>query len=581
MFGKLPIRKEGGKSMQSSATLLGVLAHTAQFILPILALIVLFRCVRSMLAGRADPEIWGYLVTPKGEVSPLRHWECIIGRARSSDVRLNFEDVASVHAVMMRNDKGEWRIHDLSRGGGVFLNGKKLEETEQMVDGDIVRCGKHMLKFATNTEQHRALQERRREVAGWKVSAGTTLFFLTLAQLLLMLEFYVSLGDEYRITAMLAFFALILVEWLCYLIIRTMDRSGFEPETLAFFLCTLGLCICATATPEELVRQTILLIAGVALFFLFGIWLRDLSHVKAMRWPLAFLSLALLVLNLAAAREMFGARNWITIAGFSLQPSELIKVAYIYVGATTLDQMFRSKSILYFIGFSAICVGGLALMGDMGAALVFFATFLVIAFMRSGSIATVLLAVGGAAMAGMLVLSIKPYVAQRFATWGHVWEDVNGAGYQQTRALSAAASGGLFGQGAGNGWLKNIVAANTDMVFAMLCEELGLIIAVFAMLAIIALAIFTVKNAARNRSSYFVIAGCAAVTMMMVQMGLNVFGTLDILPFTGVTFPFVSRGGSSLLSCWMLLAFIKAADTRRGGSFVVKPGAREKEADAA
>lgn len=567
--------------MESTATLLGTLAMVARFVLPVFALVVLYRCVRSMLSGRADPEIWGYLVTPKGEVSQLRHWECIIGRARSSDVRLNFEDVASVHAVLMRNDKGEWHIHDLSRGGGVHLNGKQLEDTEQLVDGDIIRCGKHMLKFATNTEQHRALQERKREVAGWKINAGTTLFFLTLCQLLLMLEFYVSLDDEYKITALLAFFALILVQWLCYLVMRTLDRSGYEPETLAFFLCTLGLSVCATATPDELVRQTILLIAGVALFFLFGWWLRDLNHVKAMRWPLAFLSLALLVLNLAAAQEMFGAKNWITVAGFSLQPSELIKVAYIYVGATTLDQMFRSKSILYFIGFSAICVGGLALMGDMGAALVFFATFLVIAFLRSGSIATVLLAVGGAAMAGMLVLSIKPYVARRFATWGHVWEDVNGAGYQQTRALSAAASGGLFGQGAGNGWLKHIVAANTDMVFAMICEELGLIIAVFAMLSIIALAIFTVKNAARNRSSYYVIAGCAAVTMMMVQMALNVFGSLDILPFTGVTFPFVSRGGSSMLSCWMLLAFIKSADTRRGGSFVVKAGAKQKEADAA
>ena len=174
-------------------------------------------------------------------------------------------------------------------------------------------------------------------------------------------------------------------------------------------------------------------------------------------------------------------------------------------------------------------------------------------------------------MAGTLVLSVKPYVAQRFATWGHVWADVNGAGYQQTRAMSAAASGGLFGQGAGNGWLKHIFAANTDMVFAMLCEELGLIVALCAMLAIVVLAVFTVKNAAQGRSSYYVIAGCSAVTMMMVQMALNVFGSLDILPFTGVTFPFVSRGGTSLLSCWMLLAYIKAADTRRGGSFVVKP----------
>ena len=561
--------------------LLPILAQVARFLLPILALVVLFRCVRSMLSGRADPETWGYLVTPQGEVHPLQHWECIIGRAKSSDVRLPYEDVASVHAVVTRNDKGDWHVTDLSRGGGVFLNGKKVEEPEQLVDGDIIRCTKHMVKFATNSEQHRALQEKRRTVAGWKIHAGTTLFFLTLMQLLLMLQFFVSAKEEYRFQTMLAFVALILVEWLCYLLMRTMDRSGFEPETLAFFLCTLGLCICATATPAELVRHVVLLIASVLLFFLFGWWLRDLNHVKALRWPAAILSLMLLVLNLAAAREVFGARNWITIAGFSIQPSELIKVAFIYVGATTLEHMFRSRSIFYFIGFSAVCVGGLALMGDMGAALVFFATFLIIAFLRSGSFATVFLAVGGAVMAGMLVLSIKPYVAQRFLTWGHVWEDVNGAGYQQTRALSAAASGGLFGQGAGNGWLKNIVAANTDMVFAMLCEELGLIIAVFAALAIVALAIFTVKNAARNRSSYYVIAGCAAVTMMMVQMALNVFGSLDILPFTGVTFPFVSRGGSSMLSCWMLLSYIKAADTRRGGSFVVKAGAKSRGEDAA
>ena len=560
--------------------LLATCAHVAHFLLPLLALIVLLRCVRSMLSGRADPETWGYLVTPEGQVRPLLHWECIIGRSRSADVTLPFSDVAGVHAVLMRNDRGEWRIHDLSRGGGVFLNGKRVEGTEPLVDGDIIRCTTHMLKFAANTAAHRAIQEKRRAVAGWRVSPAATLFFLTLLQLLLVLEFLLSADPAYRFNTILAFFALILIEWLCYLLMRTMDRSGFEVETLAFFLCTLGLSVCATATPAELTRQVVLLLAGVVLFFLFGWWLRDLSHVKALRWPAALMSLALLALNLVAAQEIFGARNWITIAGFSLQPSELIKVAFIYVGATTLDRMFRSRSILLFIAFSAVCVGGLALMGDMGAALVFFATFLVIAFLRSGSIATVLLAVTSAVMAGMLVLSVKPYVAQRFQTWGHVWQDVNGAGYQQTRAMSAAASGGLFGQGAGSGWLKNIVAANTDMVWAMLCEELGLIVAVIAILAIIALAIFTVKNAARNRSSYYVIAACAAVTMMMVQMGLNVFGSLDILPFTGVTFPFVSRGGSSLISCWMLLSYIKAADTRRGGSFIVKAAKSGKEAAA-
>ena len=216
----------------------------------------------------------------------------------------------------------------------------------------------------------------------------------------------------------------------------------------------------------------------------------------------------------------------------------------------------------------------LALIGDFGTALIFFVTFLVISFMRSGSIATVFLAVAGAGMAGVMAVSVKPYIAQRFASWGHVWEDMYNTGYQQTRAMSAAASGGLFGKGAGAGWLKDIFAANTDMVFAMVCEELGLIIALCMVLAVLILAFFAVRSARQGRSSYYAIAACASMSMLLVQLSLNVFGSLDLLPFTGVTFPFVSRGGSSLIACWMMMAFIKGADTRKDASFAVRPGER-------
>ena len=137
--------------------------------------------------------------------------------------------------------------------------------------------------------------------------------------------------------------------------------------------------------------------------------------------------------------------------------------------------------------------------------------------------------------------------------------------------MSAAAGGGLFGKGAGSGWLKQVFAANTDLVFAMVCEEQGLIIGICMVLAVLAMAFFAVRSARHGRSAYYAIAACGAMSMLMVQMALNVFGSVDILPFTGVTFPFVSRGGSSLLSCWMLMAFLKGADTRRGASFVVRP----------
>ena len=147
--------------------------------------------------------------------------------------------------------------------------------------------------------------------------------------------------------------------------------------------------------------------------------------------------------------------------------------------------------------------------------------------------------------------------------------------------MSAAASGGLFGKGAGQGWLGNIFAANTDMVFAMVSEELGLIIALCMMLSILTLAFFAVRSASQGRSAYYAIGACASMAMLLTQMALNVFGSLDLLPFTGVTFPFVSRGGSSLISCWMLMAFIKAADNRKSASFAVRPGKKSKTSEEA
>ena len=192
-------------------------------------------------------------------------------------------------------------------------------------------------------------------------------------------------------------------EWFCYLVTRSVRRTGFEPETLAFFLTTLGTAVCATGTPEDMFKQTIFIILGVALYFFLGAWLRSLERVKASRFLAAAAALGLLAVNVVFSEAVFGAKNWLSIAGVSFQPSELVKVLYIYTGAATLDRLFARRNLFVFIVFSAICVIALALIGDFGTAVIFFATFLVISFMRSGSFATLFLAISGAAMAGFLV----------------------------------------------------------------------------------------------------------------------------------------------------------------------------------
>ena len=534
-----------------------------------LALWLLVRCALSMLREKNQPEVWAYLERSDGSSVPVHNWECLIGRSRSADVRMGSRSVERIHAALQRSPRGDWLLYNLADSGKTLCNGNAVGQSAPLADGDCLQLGDETLNFIALSDEQRQTLQRKRKEPGRRIRPGLTLMLLTGFQLFLALEHAITAPEEYVGSVTGSFGAVIFVEWLFFFFMRSLSAKGFEVETLAFFLSSIGLSITASSAPSGMAKAVLLLLMGLGFFAALGWWLRDLNRVKALRWPMAFLALVFLALNLALSQEIFGARNWLTVAGVTLQPTELVKVAYVYAGAATLDRLQRKRNLLLYMGFSAAIVGASALMGDFGTALVFFVCFLVVSFMRSGSFAAVLLSVTAAVLACGIVLTAKPYVARRFAIWGHVWEDPLGAGYQQVRALSALASGGLFGKGAGNGWLRNVPAADTDLVFAMTAEELGTVVAFCALGAVVLLSLFAVRNVGAGRSAYYVIASCAAVSILMVQTGLNVFGSLDILPFTGVTFPFVSKGGSSLVSCWALLAYIKANDTRRNASFAL------------
>ncbi|MDY5340082.1 MAG: FtsW/RodA/SpoVE family cell cycle protein, partial [Intestinimonas sp.] len=261
------------------------------------------------------------------------------------------------------------------------------------------------------------------------------------------------------------------------------------------------------------------------------------------------------------------------------QPSELVKICFVFAGASTLQRLMTRRNQFLFIAYSAAICGCLALMSDFGTAIIFFCTFLVIAFLRSGDFATLALACAGTGFAGVFVLRFKPYAMRRFAGWGHVWENSLTTGYQQTRAMMCIASGGLFGLGAGRGWLKYVGASDTDLVFAFVGEEWGLLMSLLLVAALVILVLFVIRSLPQSRSSFYSIGAAAAATILIVQAILNLFGTVDFLPLTGVTFPFVSNGGSSMLCVWGLLAFIKAVDTRQNASFAIRlPSGKEARA---
>ncbi len=393
------------------------------------------------------------------------------------------------------------------------------------------------------------------------VSLVIMLFVITLFQLTCLFTLVSKSAEEHKMDIILTFGIYVLVEYAYFIGARlVLKRRGFEVELIAFLLTTIGLSITASVYPDKALKQLVAVLIGIVGFIFLQWLLRDLKTANALRIPVAVASVGLLAFTLAFAGFTHGAKNWLYIGGLSIQPSELVKVAFIFVGAATLEKLQSNKSLTKFILFAFACVGTLFLMYDFGTALIFFFTFVVISFMRSGDIRTLVLVCTVALMGGLIVLMFKPYVANRFAAYGHVWEYFDTSGYQQTRTMIYSASGGLFGVGLGNGELRDIFAATEDLVFGVVCEEFGMIMAGAILLSYVALLVYSIRHSKYARSSFYAICACAASSLMLFQASLNVFGVNDILPLTGVTLPFISRGGSSVICCWMLLAFIKSVD---------------------
>lgn len=541
-----------------------------RFLAPLLALVILWRCARPMLRFRREPETWAWLAMPDGRQLPITHWENIIGRAKNCDIIVKLSTISRNHAVLTRYDDGSWSITEIGSRGTMRINGEQ-KTVCALNYGDIITLnGVRMILLPTTVEEVEE-QQRSRTRPNQLSLPSLTLLVLTLFQLFTVLQLWTSCEPEHARSIALGFGALIGLQWLLYCILRILRRSGFDVETLAFFLTSMGLAVIASSAPAEILKQVICVGGGIVIYLVISWSLRDLNRAKAFRYLAAVAGLGLLALNLLIGREANGAKNWIAIGSFSFQPSELVKICFLYVGASTMDRIVSRRNIIGFIAYSVAVCGFLALMSDFGTALIFFVAFLVIAFMRSGSFATIGLACTATGFAGAVAASLKPYILRRFSGWGHVWEHpFDSLGYQQTRAMMCIASGGLLGLGAGNGWLKYVAASDTDLVFAFVSEEWGLPIAMMAVVAVIVFGIFVLRSCAVGRSSFYTIGACAAAAIFMTQTILNVFGTMDLLPLTGVTFPFLSNGGSSMLSSWGLLAFIKAADTRQNASLAVK-----------
>ena len=553
---------------------IGLLRYAA----PALAFVLLWRCLKPLMFFKREPEIWAWLSLEDGTRYALTHWENVIGRSKSSDVHIDLSTVSRNHAVLTRYDDGSWTVTDANSRSGVLVNGSPVQICALEEDDVITIGGLNMNLMPISHKQERLMaQLRAREGSG--LDSVANLLILSIFQCLCCLGFLLGGEMDAYGHVLRGFGGILICEWVLLAFYGMIRRSSFELETVAFFLCTLGMAVICTVKPGETVKQVISLGLGILFYLLVGWSLRDLERAKKFRYLAVIMGIGFLVITLLFGKEDNGAKAWLLIGNTTLQPSELSKVCFVYAGASTMDRLMNKRNMLLFIVYSVIICGCLALMNDFGTALIFFMAFLVIAYLRSGSVGTVGLACTALGFAGVIAVKIAPHAMRRFQIWRHIWEDPYNLGFQQTRAIMCIASGGLFGLGAGRGLLKNVFAADSDLAFAAVCEEWGLLMGIMTVACILAMALFAVRSASLARSSFYVIGACTAAGIMLTQTILNALGTVDIVPLTGVTFPFLSNGGSSMIGAWGLLAFIKAGDTRQNASFAVRVVKKRKGDD--
>jgi len=365
-------------------------------------------------------------------------------------------------------------------------------------------------------------------------------------------------SGEIDLQALLFAAAIPAVTWLvCTQITRLwpVDRAII---VLALLLCSIGIITLkdiarSPITPGNQAKYALLGI--VALFIgIFGI--RIFKFWKKATPYLMAICLAALISPSIIGVWKYGARNWIEIGGFSIQPSEFMKPVFIMILASGFSNRPRFLKTLPTLGFAAACCAILLYQRDLGALLLYFLTTVAVFFVATSNTLLTLSGLGMGAGAAVIATKLLPYVQRRVDIWRDPWSDPEVYGYQIVQSLIAIGSGGLFGMGLGLGSPRNIPLYHSDFIFAALTEEFGLIFSVGLLIIYVLLIMRGIIVAMNARTSFHSLTSLGIVTMIGFQTMLIVGGNTKLLPLTGVTLPLISSGGSSLVSTFFAIGVL-------------------------
>ncbi len=427
----------------------------------------------------------------------------------------------------------------------------------------------------------------------------------SLPVLLLYALFVINTGVELTVQTLTVPLGLLVAFTVAHVAIRFLAPAA-DPAILpiVFVLSGVGIAFVTRLKPDLAINQVTWLFVSVAAMVATLVIVPNLDELAHYKYTIGLAGVVLLLIPMFFGTEISGSKLWIKVGGFSFQPGELAKIlivlflasylaenremlaaSSIHVGPLTFPRPRMLAPLFVMWGLSLLVV---VFERDLGSALLFFSIFVVMLYVATGRLSYVMVSFVLLGIGAFACYHLFGHVRTRFDIWVDPFVDPSGSGMQIVQSLYSLADGGLVGSGIGKGLPTLIPVVESDFIFSAIGEEMGLLGGSAVLIAFMLLAVRGFATAARAKSDMAAFTAAGLITSISLQAFIIVGGVTKLLPLTGVTLPFMSQGGSSLLSSFIIVGLLlRAGDQATGrdaelvGAGVTTPAMRLQDPLAA
>lgn len=426
--------------------------------------------------------------------------------------------------------------------------------------------------------------DRKKKVCAGQNRAMFAIHFLA------FLVIYLKTGNEKVQMMLMAFYAAQAVFFICYIYLNRFlyrNVSRLLVNNTCMLLCVgfimltrlsmdkvLGKAVgqVPPGVLDKAIKQFVIVVISASLTCVIPYVMERVWQLYRFQWVYAGVGILGLLIVLGVGNESFGAQLSLTVGGFSMQPSEFVKLTFVFFVASMFYQSISFRTVAVSTAVAAAHVLIMVLSKDLGGALIFFLTYLMMLFVATNN--WLYLGAGTVLGSGAAVAAYRlfDHVQRRVAAWSNPWTDIDNKGYQITQSLFAIGTGGWFGMGLCQGMPGKIPVVEKDFIFSAVSEELGGIFAICVLLICLGCFIQFMMIAASMQAVFYKLIAFGLGMEYIIQVFLTVGGVTKFIPSTGVTLPFVSYGGSSIFSTFILFGIIQ-------GLYIIKRNDEEELED--